>query len=209
MYPNLFVPSGFTFSIWGIIYLLLAAWLIYFLMPYKEKLLVYQNTSISGWFLASCIANFSWILAWHYLQIGLSVVIMLCILTTLFVMYYKLYYQNRHWIVKVPISIYLGWISVATIANITTLLISNGVTGGESASLISCIMISVATLLGLFFALFKKDIFYPMVIIWALYGIRHRHDYADIDMITLVGMAVLALSIVYKLLNRDLYLLKR
>ncbi len=209
MYPNLFVPAGFTFSIWGVIYLLLIIWVTYWFSPSEEKQQEYEKTSLGWWFFISCLANGSWIVAWHYQMLGLSVLLMLVIFISLFAMYYKLYFQIRSWKVKVPISVYLGWISVATIANITALLVGNGFTGGDNASTYSSIMIVVGTILGLYFILIKKDVFYGLVIVWALFGINSSQDYQDIKYVTIFGMMGIGVAIIYKIVKKDLYAIRK
>lgn len=205
MYPNLFVPAGFTFSIWGVIYLLLILWVGYFLIPYDQKAKEYDETKIGKLFFVSCLLNAAWILAWHYQLIELSLLIMLGILGSLLWMYRGIADIKFHWIVKVPISIYLGWISVATIANSTALLVYYGIDGGSNASAYSTMMVLIASILGLFFAIVKKDIFYALVIIWALFGIQSRHDFTDIQIATVTGMVVLSMVTIYRAISKEVY----
>jgi hypothetical protein len=130
------------------------------------------------WFLITCILNAGWIIAWHYLLVGLSVLIMLVFLITL-IRIYLIIYPHQHllspgqriWIYT-PFVVYLGWISVATIANITALLVSQQWGGwGFDPSAWSIVMILIASALGLVFGWFRKDAAYALVIAWALYGI--------------------------------------
>ena len=133
-YPNAFVPAGFTFSIWGVIYLLLLAYTIgytYYSIqrqayPKAFRFIEHVNT----YFLLTCIFNMAWIVAWHYLQIELSVLIMLLFLSTLIQLFLKTKTMaldlslTQRFILQTPFIVYLGWISVATIANITALLVA-------------------------------------------------------------------------------------
>ena len=77
-YPNLFVPAGFTFSIWGVIYLLLLVFVIYQIRNWwsKHRLDMSFVQKIGPWFAISCLANASWIIAWHYVQPLLALFIM-------------------------------------------------------------------------------------------------------------------------------------
>ena len=81
-YPNLFAPAGVTFSIWGLIYLLLAGYVAFQFGKGNQKTEEIFDR-INPLFLATSLANISWIFAWHYDYIGLSVVIMAVLLALL------------------------------------------------------------------------------------------------------------------------------
>ncbi|MEQ1585662.1 MAG: hypothetical protein ABL895_07285 [Cyclobacteriaceae bacterium] len=124
LYPSLFTPAGFTFSVWSVIYLLLIGFTI-------------VQGSISGksyfaelslWFLLSCVANVSWILAWHYQYLYASVLIMLLLLFSLSKIFLLLQRADLKTLsdkllIKLPFIFYLSWICVATIANVSALLV--------------------------------------------------------------------------------------
>ncbi len=177
MYPNLFVPAGFTFTIWSVIYLLLIGFIAYQWFGSSEKTKI---NKIGPWFLINGLANGSWIVAWHYEMIIVSILIMLVLLGSLIMIYKKLninYFRSHgvKWLVYVPISVYLGWISVATIANFTTVLISFGWSGlGISEDIWATSVLIVAVILGLLMMYRHKDIFYAGVIAWASYGILSK-----------------------------------
>lgn len=174
-YPVLFVPAGYVFSIWGIIYIGL---IIYAIFQFVEKSEKYQEifNKIFPFHLAGLVLNGVWILFWHYEQVGISVVIMLGLLISLILVYlnlekFKTKLETKSLMLKTPFSIYLGWISVATIANITVFLFKSGVTEIYfNAQILSAILIVIAGILGSIF-IFKKDLAYPAVIIWAVIGI--------------------------------------
>jgi hypothetical protein len=182
-YPNLFVPAGFTFSIWGIIYLLLINYAIsytYFtvLSDKFPKVAAYLSV-INKWFWVTCFLNASWILAWHYLWIWTSVIIMLLFLSTLIYIFItgkekeSSLNKTQSFLLYTPFLVYLGWISVATIANTTALLVKidwNGL--GISPVTWSLIMMVTATILAIYFILIEKTVSYSLVIMWALWGIR-------------------------------------
>ncbi len=217
MYPNLFVPAGITFSIWGLIYLLLLVFIIFQLMEAFKK---DGNTkfiqSMGFWFVLSSIANASWILAWHYVLPGLSLIIMIILLVSLLKIYLNLQSvkesipETKKYFIYPIFSIYLGWITVATIANTTAFLVDIGWNGGGiSEANWTVIMMVIAICFGLFFLLFKKDIFYPLVITWALYGIFLKRSTAPVleDAIILtakIGMAISVASVFYLIFNKYL-----
>jgi benzodiazapine receptor len=214
-YPNYFVPAGFTFGIWSIIYLLLLAYTIAF--PYytrkKEDFTGIQAylKSISRYYWATCLLNGSWILAWHYLQVLLSVVIMLCFLYCLIrifqlsIPYYKTFSFGQRITLHAPFVVYAGWISVATIANITAWLVHQHWTGWNiPGPLWSTLMIIIALLLGIYITLRYAVSAYALVIAWALWGI-YKGQGANSTLLTLaplIGLTVLLLlSLVVFIIN--------
>jgi hypothetical protein len=190
-YPNLFVPAGFTFSIWAVIYLALLAFIVYQLKQAFSK--QSENNGFIGqigiFFVLSCIANASWIVAWHYQYILLSFFIMLCILFTLLQIYQRLQIglvsvsSAEKWLVHVPFSIYLGWITVATIANVTTLLVDARWNGfGIEPEIWTVLVIVVGGLIGSRVVEDRKDFAYGLVIVWAYYGIISKRMSIDSDL---------------------------
>ncbi|MEL7020819.1 MAG: tryptophan-rich sensory protein, partial [Bacteroidota bacterium] len=139
LYPNLFVPAGVTFSIWGVIYL----WLLGFIVYQSRGLFSADQTQINSYmherlgylFVINALANGSWIVVWHYEYVVLSLVVMLVLLFTLISIIRQLNTGRRavsigeRWCVHAPFTIYLGWISIATIANFTTVLVDSGYDG--------------------------------------------------------------------------------
>ncbi len=186
-YPNLFTPAGLTFSIWGLIYLLLAGYLIYQFISFKEKRsqkkeLLLKNINIL--FIATSIANITWIFAWHYDLIGLSVLIMAVMLILLIKIADILRTEKMTSVEKIfistPFSVYFGWITVAAIANITVFLVSVGWTGFGIADFIwTSIILIVGTLIGILRMRKDKNIAYGLVLIWAYLGILLKHMSVD------------------------------
>lgn len=177
MYPNLFVPTGLTFSIWSVIYLFLLFYIVYTAFNTKNNV----NNFVRSLFIFSSLLNITWILLWHYIQIFLSVVVMILLLITLIMIYNKIRKSTNmdfkyKTFVMVPFSLYLGWISVATIANITTLLVSIKWNGwGVSPEIWTSIVILVVVALTMINQIIHKDIVYSLVILWALLGILIKH----------------------------------
>lgn len=176
MYPNLFVPAGFTFSIWGIIYLALLVFVIYQL----TRAGVTDRDVIGPWWLVNAAANMGWILAWHYKQVELSLGIMLILLFTLFMIHNRIASKRGQGVkvslvASIPFAIYFGWICVATIANVTTLFVDHGWDGGGlEESVWASIMICVAIALAALMLYFKRNLAFGAVVAWALYGIYSK-----------------------------------
>ncbi len=176
-----FVPAGYVFSIWGLIYIGLAAFAVYQVLPSTSE--NKRLDRISLLFLISSAANIAWIFFWHYLLFGWSLLAMLVLLLSLIMIYLRLEIgktpagTGEFWLVRVPISIYLGWISVATIANVTSVLDYIQWSGwGLSEAGWASIMLVVATVLGWVMALTRKDIAYLAVFVWAFIGIAVKHQ---------------------------------
>lgn len=178
-YPNLFAPIGSTFSIWGLIYLLLFIYSLYQFFPKSIKLENLFN-KINIYFIFSSIINSLWIFSWHYKLISLSVVLMVFILYSLIKISKitnekSIDFKNRVF-VKICFGIYFGWITVATIANITTFLVSlrwkNFI---FSDDLWMIIILFIGTLIASITTIKEKNIAYGLVPIWAYYGIYLKH----------------------------------
>jgi hypothetical protein len=177
LYPNLFVPAGLTFSIWGLIYLLLAVFAVYqFAAPNRTTAVFLQR--IGPLFILSSAANIGWIFLWHYQRVSASLFLMLVLLASLLAIYIGLGIGIRaaSWrerlLVQLPFSVYLGWITVATIANTTAVLVHVGWNRfGASEELWTVLVLIVATLITLAVLFTRSDLFYALVILWAFLGI--------------------------------------
>lgn len=184
-YRNLFAPAGVTFSIWGVIYLGLALFAIYQMgfSSSSKRTAAYLVKDIGSLFLISCIANMAWIYFWHFDEIALTLLFMLVLLFSILGIYLKLI-DSKHermditlLFVDLPFRIYLGWISVALIANVTAFLISIDWNGfGLAPEFWTIIVIAVATLLGIIFLAKFRDYAYSLVLIWAFTGIIIQHQ---------------------------------
>jgi hypothetical protein len=175
-YPSLFTPAGFTFSIWGLIYLTLLAFVIWQALPAQRG-----NTkvaAISGYFKANCLVNALWLVAWHYDLIVLSMALMLAILTTLVLIYRTLVatIPEAPWIehlaLYLPFSLYTGWITVATIANASVLQtgygLDNALLGAVQWTLLK---LALAGAIGATMVLRLRDAPFALVIAWGAFGI--------------------------------------
>jgi hypothetical protein len=173
-YPNLFAPAGYTFAIWGVIYLALAFAVVRLLFqkdPHFEF--------ISRWFIISNLANTAWIFGWHYRLIPLTALLIIVVLYSVLRIVFKLVpAQNRQFGIsqRLPYEIYGGWLLVATVANITTLLVDIGFTGFGIAEVIWMLLIlGVAWLIVSATVVRVKSVGIGFVLIWAYGGIVSKH----------------------------------
>lgn len=203
--PSFFTPAGYTFSIWGLIYSALLGFIIYQALPAQR-----HNAFIGriGWlFIASSVFNVSWLFAWHYGYYLLSVVLMIFLLLTLIAIYQRLEIGRPKprlatldkLLLQVPFSLYLGWITVATIANIASVLVYSGWDGfGVPGPVWSAVMMVIATGVAAVLLFNRRNLTYAAVLVWALFGIRAAH--ADIALVAntalITAIVIIAFSIV-------------
>lgn len=178
-YPNLFAPAGLTFSIWGLIYLLLGCYVVYQFVN-KNKAMEGVIRKINPLFIASSLANFSWIFAWHYDYISISVLIMATLLVLLIkiadILRQAKFAGVEKIVVWAPFSIYFGWITVAAIANITIFLVSIGWNGWGIADYVwTSIILVVGALIGSWRMNMDRNYAYGLVLVWAYLGILLKH----------------------------------
>jgi hypothetical protein len=225
--PNLFVPSGITFSIWGVIYFLLICFGIFQILNIfsKKEINNFDYINKIGYiFILSCIANIIWIFLWHYEQVLLSLFFMIILLLSLISIYLRLNIGKSNIkfkekiFIHIPFSIYLGWITVATIANITAILVKLNV--GQlflGEDIWTILMIIIAGLLTIIILMKRKDIAYSLVIIWALlgialkrfsddpiYGIKTNIAYTSIIIIIIILIGIFILSFYSKIKNKKI-----
>ena len=182
-YANLFAPIGFTFSIWGVIYALLAVFCIYQFKKFrtkKSKVSEKVLNNILPYFIASSILNSIWIFAWHYRQIGLSTLIIIailgCLVKIVAVLSRENYTKRDYLFVRLPFSVYFGWLTVAVIANITTWLVAiDWNTWGFSQSFWTIVVLVIGALIGTITAEKNRDAVYLAVFVWAYFGILAKH----------------------------------
>jgi benzodiazapine receptor len=186
--PSFFTPAGYTFSIWGLIYTALLGFAVYQAFPWQRQK---PYLGRIGWlFIVSSAINMSWLFAWHYGYYVLSVILMISLLLTLIAIYQRLEIGFRNpaltvadkLFIHLPFTLYLGWITVATIANVATVLAHLGWNGfGISGPAWSAIMMLVATVVAAVLLFNRRNLAYAGVLVWALFGIRSAH--ADIALI--------------------------
>lgn len=202
-FPVRFTPAGYVFAIWSVIYFGLIAYAVYQAMPGQR---VTPHLRSIGWlFVLTCIANSGWIFAWHYGYLSLSLGLMLLLLGGLIAIYLRIFpayaiaSAGERWCIHIPFRIYLGWITVATIANTTIFLYDQGWRGAPlNESMWAAILIGIAALVGLFFAMRFRDVAYTSVLVWALLGIYVKQNDATLVAYTAAGLAlILALVTIY------------
>lgn len=215
-YPNLFTPAPITFSIWGIIYALIAFFIVYQFGVFDSKM--YANTiidSIGLLFIISCVMNIGWIFSWHYDKTALSMIFMIGLLISLIMITMNISpisLEHATNTKNIPLStkiciyafqIYLGWIVAATIANLSALLVKiNWNRFGLSEEFWTIIVIIVGVLIGMLFIITTNNYMSSVAIIWAYCGILIKHisqsgyggSYPLIIAITIIGIFVILIT---------------
>jgi hypothetical protein len=190
-FPNLFVPAGLTFSIWGVIYLLLIAYcVVQFTGSGREV-----TSELSWLFGISCILNALWIICWHYGKLPLSLLVMIGLLVTLIRINISIH-ELPLGIIKATFGVYLGWICIATIANVTALLVNYNWAGFNiPQETWTIIMIITGTVLIVLTIYRLKNPFAGLAVVWAFIGIaiKRQDDYRSIYISALVALTLVAL----------------
>ena len=198
--PTLITPAGYVFSIWGVIYILLGIFVIFQALP-SEKGKDYQKR-ISFLFILSSLVNIAWLFLWQNELLGLSVVLMFLLLASLVTIYIRLEIGKsvvslrERLTVHLPFSVYLGWITIASIANVATTLVSVNWNGfGIAPETWATVIIIIALLIALLVIATRKDWAYGLVIIWALVGIAVRQSgYQNIVMVAEISAIIVAIA---------------
>lgn len=182
--PTTFTPAGYAFSIWGLIFLFLGFLAIFQMFP-SNKVEGGIVAKLGPFFVINMICNGLWSVIFAYQIFWLSTIVILCILGTLIYLYMNLgigtedtpapadmHWALRFWCVEFPLSLYLGWISVASIIQLAVLFITWGWISGQDAG--SVVMQCVAILLGLAMAIRNRDVAFNGVLCWALLAIGSK-----------------------------------
>ena len=203
-----FVPAGYVFSIWGIIYIGWIAFAVYQALPaHKESP---RLRSLGTLFALSGVFNAAWLFCWHYNRFGLSVLVMLTLLGLLIASYLKLNIGRtagsaaERWCIDVPFGLYLGWITVATVANITDWLYYVHWNGfGIDPQAWAVLMLVVSGVLGGLMARTRHDAAYLFVLVWAFIGIAVKQAAAPVVAGSAVVLALVAVGLaVYAIVDR-------
>lgn len=196
-----FTPAGYVFSIWGLIYIGLIVFGIYQLLPRSRRSRNIED--ISPWFVLSCVLNSAWIIAWHNLYIGVSLGIIVLLLLNLAVIYGKLHQRKQgvpreeNVFVKAPFSIYLAWVSVATIANIFIFFDYMNWNDWLFRELIwTGLLIGIGTILALIFVKYYRDLLFAAVFVWAFVGISVQNNSGTLvlQILPLVAAAIIVIG---------------
>jgi hypothetical protein len=217
---NYFVPAGLTFTVWGLIYIGLLAFTIYSTIELfkKKQEEDYFINKMGIEFIIASIANIAWIFLWHYQAAGnfmvvFSLIAMLVLLASLLTMYIRLKVgkedvsAKEKWFVHIPISLYLGWITIATVANATAVLVDLEMNKSLFAGFWlteeywTNLMLIIATIITLLMLYIRKDIAYSLIVIWAFAGIILRRIETTIvlEIITTaaIGIGLIVIMISY------------
>ncbi|HEU5099514.1 MAG TPA: tryptophan-rich sensory protein [Roseiflexaceae bacterium] len=206
-YPILTVPAGYAFAIWSLIYLGLIGFAVYQSLPSQRD--NPRIARITPLFLVSCLANIGWLFTWHYEILSLNIVLMLVLLGSLIGIYGQLravgaqISTGERWFVWAPFSIYLGWITVATIVNLTVVLYAAGWqdTGTQGAALAALLFV-VAAVIAVTLARRFDDTAYALVVVWALVAVAIKQAGVTLVAATAwVVAAVVALVVAYTLVK--------
>jgi len=204
--PSYFTPAGYTFSIWSVIYLFLLGFTIYQALPsQRERPFIKQI----GWLFAlTTVMNVIWLFAWHYGFYPISVIFMVGLLLTLIAIYLRLNIGRPNpelttadkLLYQAPFSLYLGWITVATIANIASVLAYLGWNGfGIDGQIWSAIMMMTAVVVAGLLLFNRRNFAYASVLVWALFGIRSA--FADVPVIANTALVAAGLIIILALVG--------
>jgi len=216
LYRTLVTPAGFTFAIWGIIYTYLSIFCVYHIvMAYKRNKDNGANKDthrIGYLFFVNNFATAAWLIAWTHEQLLLSVLLILLQLSTLIFIHRRLHIHSRlrnpgaKISTELPLSLYFGWISLATIANISSWLKASGWNAwGIAESYWAGVMIFIATIIGVLMILRRRNILFGLVFMWGFYGIISALDARDMTEYTLVssiawgGIIIMGLCVVIQI----------
>ena len=203
-----FVPAGYVFSIWGLIYLGLIAFIIFQSLPKNRE---NEHVSRIGiWFAVSNLANALWLVSFHYQQFALALGFMVVLLVSLIAIFLRLDIGRtkvsaiENWLVNVPFSLYLGWITVATIANATQLLYSLKWDGfGISPEIWLVIMLAAAVAISALMSLTRRNIPFALVLVWAFTGIAAKFPTMPlVNMTSWAAAGAVILILVFALLSK-------
>ena len=198
MYPNLFVPMGATFSIWALIYSWLLVSVVYGIVLAGSERDRTPLEAIGPWFVINMLANAAWIVAWHWMWVPVSLALMLVILSSLVAMYLRLEVgvsparAGDRWLMHAPVSLYMGWITVATIANITALAVDLGAPSfGTVPAWLTVGVIGAAVAIAGRMLWARSDDIFALVVMWALLGIHIKRTASEAAGSELVASAAL------------------
>lgn len=218
-YPNLFVPASVTFSIWGLIYLLLIGFIVYQLNAARSEDMEKNEfiKSIGLLFLLSSFANSLWIFAWHFELIIISFILIILLLVSLAAIYIKIGLIRPDkpaavkYMLNLPFSIYTGWVTVAVLANLAVVFVDfELIKTAEADRICAVIFIIIATAISLTVLKFRKDVYFSLVSVWALCGIIIKRLSADdakpenlILTVAAAGVSVILLYITAGIIKRN------
>lgn len=194
-YPTNVVPAGYVFSIWGLIYIGIVAFAVYQALPSQRDHISLHR--VRPLYTISSVANMAWIFLWHYGFLPHSLLVMFTLLLSLIGIYLALGIgrsrgsRGEKWAVRIPFSVYLGWITVATVANFSAVLYASGWNGwGIGPVVWAVVILVVAGAIAAGVSITRGDIAYVLVIVWAFAGITVKHSGTPTVAVTAAVLAV-------------------
>ncbi len=202
------IPAGYVFAIWGLIYTLLGAFTIWQALPRNREDGTLRDL---GWLPAlSGLLNSAWIVLFQYQAFVLTVPVIVALLVTLIAIHLRLWEhrasltRSRYWLVQAPWSVYLGWITVATIANIAQTGKSLGLSiFGIEPALVAAAVLVVGIAIAVRFVVRFGDTAYGWVIVWAYVGVAVKESATVVVAVTaLAGALIVAALVVVAMTGR-------
>jgi len=218
-YNPLFHPADFTSNIWIAIYGLLVAFVIFILRKLKSSM-EYSSSIVSGIglsFMTACMTNLGWIIAWHYEHLLTTVILSFILLLSLIDINRRVRKIDNsfsqtpssfRWWVKVPFGLYLGWVAVVFIANMSIYLIANGWEQEVfSQKVWAIIFIFFVGILGLYLVHWLKTLAPALAIIWGLFGLlvtffqNDTNTYLQISAIIMIALIAIGSARFHQKIN--------
>lgn len=179
-YKTLITPNGFAFSIWGVIYSLIFATLVYFFIQRNDPAVSELIRLTSTLFIASSFFNIGWIIAFSYEKLGLSTIFIFGILFSLMVLIERIYINRAAFpftLAGTAFTLYASWVFIATILNVALLLVQKEWKGfGLADSIWTIIILFVAIAFVLFYVSLYQNAVFPIALAWAFYGIYSSYQ---------------------------------
>ncbi len=201
-FPVFFVPASYVFSIWILIYLALFAFCVYSMTP--QGLADKKIDGITWWFVASCLFNASWLFLWHYFQFTLTLIPVFGLFISLFIIYLKLQIgvERRSFaqmlLINVPYGLYLGWATVTVVANVAQVLYILGWNDvSMNAQIWVVLMIWVSSLMGMSTIYTRREVAFPLVLVWAFIGIWVKNKDTPIVANMALTMAIVLVIFIF------------
>jgi hypothetical protein len=202
--PTLITPAGYVFAIWGVIYFLLAIFLVYQALP-SQRGKPFQK-QISVLFILTCVFNIAWLFLWQNNLLSYSIILIVGFLLSLIAIYLRLNIGKstvplkEKLAVHLPFSVYLGWLTIATIANIAVALTAANWDGfGIAAETWAILILGVALLITLLVIATRRDIAYSLVVIWALAGIAVNQTNGNVILTAEIAIIIIGIALIVTL----------
>lgn len=208
-YGNVFTPAGFTFGIWGVIYLMLAAFVIYHLIvrsPEADELI----EDIGYMFAIGCVVNSLWLVVWHFDLLVLSSILMIVLFIINMTVFARVLGSRLH---SEMFGVYSGWITIAMVANFYAMAVGLGANGRSSTALVLAVIImAMSTLIGIAVTILSGTFGFGLAMIWAFVGLAAGNLGTDGIKNTLVVAvlihvillaAVEAIAVIYEMDSRS------